>query len=185
MPTASGLTITSPGPGGDGSGTSRTSICPTPRVTAASTASLLFSLASSLDSSQSDVVLRQGRCSRSGRADVFELRPPQAPSEAIVVWESVKHPGHPPAEVLYAPDPTQTGIGVGVEQRAVSALQVLGERLAEHLYVGDRQIQSLCPGCGDDVHRVPGQIEPPVLHRRGDEAAQRRDRLLDHRPLLQ
>src|SRR5258708_33756325 len=35
------------------------------------------------------------------------------------------------------------------------------------------------------MSRIPGQEQPPVSHRRADEAPHRRDALVQHRPLLQ
>src|SRR5215468_5210409 len=73
---------------------------------------------------QPDVVLRQAGRGGARAHDVLELRALQALSERVVVVEAVQERGHPPREVLGAPDPPQRRLGVAIEQ-------VLPARFAE------------------------------------------------------
>ena len=52
---------------------------------------------------------------------------------------------------------------------------------AQDADVGDGEVEPLGAGRGDDVGGVAGEEQVAVSHRLGDEAAQRRDRLLDRR----
>jgi hypothetical protein len=60
-------------------------------------------------------------------------------------------------------------------------LKVLDQGLGQHDHVGDGQVHALGPGGRHDVGGVAGQEQPAVAHGLGDEAAQRRDRLLERR----
>ena len=90
--------------------------------------------------------------------------------------------GEPPREALGPPDAAQAALGVGVEAGVAAFAVVLDERAARELHVGGRQVQALGAGRRHDVARIAGQEQPAEAHRFGDEAAQRRDALLDRRP---
>ncbi len=59
------------------------------------------------------------------------------------------------------------------------------ERLGQGCNVADGEVQALRSGRRHDVGGVTREVEPPPLHRLGDEAPHRRDALLEDRPLVE
>ena len=93
----------------------------------------------------------------------------------------MQHRGHPPAEVLGAPDAAQAAVRVGVQPPEIARLVPLGQSVRQLPHVADREVEALGAGGRDDVRRVAGQEQRLVLHRLRYEAAHRRDALLDDR----
>ena len=98
--------------------------------------------------------------------------------------QPVQHRGHPPGEVLGPPDPSQAGRRVGLQQIGAAVRRTTRRRRRpSSVDVGEGEVHALGAGRRDDVHGVPGQEQPPPLHRLDHEAAHRGDALLQDRPL--
>ena len=69
-------------------------------------------------------------------------------------------------------------------QTLIAAQQPVQGR-GKHGHIGEREVQALGPGGRHDVRRIPGQEQVAIAHRSGDEAAHRRDALVQHRPVAQ
>src|SRR3954465_4209705 len=95
------------------------------------------------DTLETDVVLGQRRGGRARGDDVVQLRALQPGLEGVVAAEAVQHRGHPPREVLHAPDPAQAGVRVRLEAALVAALVPRAQRLAEHAHVGGGEVEAL------------------------------------------
>jgi hypothetical protein len=131
------------------------------------------------DQRQPDVVLRQRRRSRARVHQVVQLRLLHPLAEAFGVREAVHQAREPPREALRLPDPAQAALRIGVDAGVALFLEVLDQRARQVLHVGRRQVQALGAGRRHDVGGVAGQEQAAEAHRLGDEAAQRRDALLD------
>src|SRR5215217_5936751 len=131
---------------------------------------------------QAHVVLRQGRRCGPRPRNVVQLGELQAVLERVVSGEAVQHGRHPPGEALCLPDAPETGLGIGLEQVGPARGVEVAERPGEDADVGDGQVHPLGPGRRHDVRGVPGEEEPAVAHRLGDEAAHRDDALLGDLP---
>src|ERR687892_326416 len=105
-----------------------------PSRTAAATASA-SGTSLELDSDDPRVVLGQHPRRRRRRCHVPELRELQLAIELVAIRLKVEHRGHPPGEVLAAPDPPEAALRVAVEDGAVSGPIPLDERLGEDIHV--------------------------------------------------
>jgi hypothetical protein len=135
------------------------------------------------DGLEARVVLREGRGLRPRGRHVSELRQLQLGLEGVLARVDVQHGGHPPGEVGGPPHPPQAGVGIGAGLLPVPVAQRRGQGGGQQRHVRQRQVQALGPGGRHDVRRVAGQEQAPVTHRRGHEAAHRRDRLVGDRAL--
>jgi hypothetical protein len=78
----------------------------------------------------------------------------------------------------------QAGLGVAVESIAGARAIEVAHRTRKHTYVGGREIESLRPGGGHDVHRIAREEQLAVVHGRGDEGSQPRDVTLEDLALV-
>ena len=95
---------------------------------------------------EADVVLgqhRRGRAARTRRCAI--ARAAAAARTDRRRGEAVQHRGHPPREVLGAPDAAQAGLGVGVEQRGAAAAVPARERLGEDRTSAIARLRPLAP----------------------------------------
>src|ERR1700710_1731467 len=75
----------------------------------------------------------------------------QAPAVGVVGVEGVQQRGHPPGEVLGAPDPLQAGVRVGVQQLGGARLVEVPQGGGQQPDVRDGQVEPLGPGGRHDV----------------------------------
>src|ERR1700674_5305137 len=104
--------------------------------------------------------------------------------ERIAAIESMQHRGHPPREVLGAPDSLQAPRRVALQRFLAAGIEG-GEHFGQHADVVDREVQTLRARRRDDVRRVPGEEEAARTHRLGDVASHRRDAFLQDRPFCE
>src|SRR5215211_847171 len=155
------------------------------RFSPARTIPAASSTASPLDPLEPDVVLRQRGRRRRRRGDVRELRELQLHVERVAALEPVQHRGHPPREVLRAPDAAQDLRRVPRERRVVAAFVPGGERVGQDADVGHREVEPLRAGRRHDVSGVAGEEQAAELHRFDDEAPHSRHALLDDRAAIE
>src|SRR3954470_6560955 len=134
---------------------------------------------------QPHIVLRQRRRRRPLACHHVQLRQLPAQVEVARVWEAVEHRGHPPGEVLGAPDAAERRGRVGLEQVGRARAVVGGERPGEDVDVGGGEVETLGAGGRDGVGGVAGEEQAAVLHRLADEAAHRDDAFLEDLALLE
>ena len=133
-----------------------------------------------------DVVLGQGERLGFRSHDVVELRELDAVLERRVVVEAVEHRGHPPGEMLGAPDPLQRGGGVGIQRLARPWICRYGtKRCGQHPHIVHGEVQPLRARRRHDVGGIAGEEEAPVAHRLDHEAAHRDDAFLEDAALRQ
>jgi hypothetical protein len=132
---------------------------------------------------EADVVLCEAGGGGLGAGQVGEPGELEAALEGAAS-EVVQQLRHVVGEVLGAPHATQRSGRVAVELAGGAVLVVRAQRGAEQAYVVDREIEALGACRRDDVRGVAGQEEPAVLHRLADEAAHRRDALVEDRALV-
>src|SRR5829696_5263951 len=139
----------------------------------------------SLIESCPDVVLSQRRRRGSRAGHVLQLGELHIVLEAFVIGIAVQHRGHPPGEALRLPGAPQAGVRVVLQQVGLALLVPCLEGFDEGPYVADGEVHPLGTGRRHDVRRVPGEVEPTVLHRLDDEAAHPDDALLEDRPFVE
>src|SRR6187200_2635458 len=80
------------------------------------------------DTRQADVVLGERGRARARAGDVAQLRALELVLERVLPGRAVQHRGHPPGEVLDAPDPLQALLRVALDPRTVPGLEPGRER---------------------------------------------------------
>ena len=128
---------------------------------------------------------RRARAQRSS----LRGRPPLSPSctrrraaraqlyvELVAAFAPVEHRGHEPGEVLRPPRAVARP-AVALQKRLVAAPIPGRDAGRGESHISDREVQPLRASRRDDVRRVAGEEEPPVLHGLDHEATHRRDAL--------
>ena len=87
--------------------------------------------------------------------------------------------------MLRAPDSPQAHLGVTLEQVAGLRAIACRQRLGEHPDIAKRQVHAFGSGGRNDVGGVARQEEAAALHGLSDQAAHRRDAVLDDLARLQ
>ena len=132
---------------------------------------------------QADIVLGQRRLRRArvdeivelGELDLARSKAPARESGAAA-WSSTRRSARPSR-----PAPARGRIGVEPGRRLLAG-RYSTQRLRQVMHVAGREVEALGAGRRHDVGGVAGQEQAAEAHRLGDEAAQRRDALLDRGP---
>ena len=112
---------------------------------------------------------------------ILELGCTDARAEGILARKAMQERGHPAGEPHRPPDPVEGARRVRIERTTRTFLVEPQQCFVEIEHVARGEIQSLRSGRRHDVRRIASEKQLAVAHRLGDEAAQRRDALLDRR----
>src|SRR5688572_11465867 len=93
----------------------------------------------------------------------------------------MQHRREPCGKTLRAPNSTQCGARVAIEEYVAVLGVVRNKRRCELLDVANREVQAFRAGRRHDVRSVADQEQPSIAQRLGDEAAQGRNALLERR----
>src|SRR5438034_607744 len=138
-----------------------------------------------LDVLEPDVVFREGRRCLLRGADIGELRQLQPGVELVSALEAVQHRGHEPGEVLGPPDAPESVRRVALQQGAVTVSVPGGDSRGEQANIRDREVEAFRARGRNDVSRVAGEEEAPVLHGLHNDASHPGDSLFEHLPRVQ
>src|ERR1700730_16687273 len=103
----------------------------------------------------------------------------------VLVGKAMEHGSHPPGEALALPDAAQATLGVILQALIGIAAVKIKKGAGPHANISDREVQSFRAGGRNDVRGVAEQEKIFVLHGFSDEAAHRRDSLLENRAVAQ
>src|SRR4051812_18283022 len=113
---------------------------------------------------------------------VLELGKLHLLPERPLFGEAVQELRHPPREALGLPHAREGAGGVAVELFRRILLVEGNKSLRKIKNIARGEVEALGAGRRDDVPGIAGEEEPSEAKRLGDEAAKRRNALLDRRP---
>jgi hypothetical protein len=99
--------------------------------------------------------------------------------ESILIGKHMQQLRQPPRKTLGSPDATQRCRGIRLKIAVMTTFEVSLEAAMQVVDVRNCEIEALGPGRRHDMSGVPGEEQPAMTHRLGDEASQRGDGLLD------